>query len=66
LFGRKILFAEAPIEIVSLMREVVARSITVEEAVKAYHGVLQNKGIKPGRSLVDDLQLTEQPLKLAA
>jgi DhnA family fructose-bisphosphate aldolase class Ia len=66
LFGRKILFAEAPIEIVRLMREVVARSITVEEAVKAYHGVLQNKGIKPGRSLVDDLQLTEQPLKLAA
>jgi len=66
LFGRKIFFAEAPIEIVRLMREVVARSIAVEEAVRAYHGTLQNKGIKPRRSLVDDLQLTEQPLRIAA
>ncbi len=66
LFGRKIHFAESPIDIVTLMREVVARTATAEEAVKAYHGALQKKGIKPARALADDLQLTEQPLKMAA
>jgi DhnA family fructose-bisphosphate aldolase class Ia len=66
LFGRKIHKAEAPIEIVKMMREVVARTVTPEEAVKAYHGALQKAKIKPARSLADDLQLTEAPLKLAA
>jgi hypothetical protein len=66
LFGRKIHFAESPIDIVTLMREVVARTVTPSEAVKAYHGALQKKGIKPTRALADDAQLTEQPLKLAA
>ena len=53
-------------DIVSLMRQVVARSVTPEEAVKAYHGALQTKKIKPARPLSDDIQLTEAPLKLAA
>jgi DhnA family fructose-bisphosphate aldolase class Ia len=66
LFGRKIHLAESPLEIVGLMRQVVARTVTPEEAVKAYHGALQKQKLKPTRSLVDDLQLTEQPLKLAA
>ena len=66
LFGRKIHFAESPIDIVTLMREIVARTVTPAEAVKAYHGALQKKGIKPARSLADDSQLTETPLKLAA
>jgi len=66
LFGRKIHRAEMPIEIVRMMREVVARSVTPEEAVKAYHGTLQKEKIKPTRSLADDIQLTEEPLKLAA
>jgi DhnA family fructose-bisphosphate aldolase class Ia len=64
LFGRKIHLAESPLEIVKLMRQVVARSVTPEEAVKAYHGALQKQKIKPMRSLADDLQLTELPLKL--
>lgn len=66
LFGRKIHFAESPLDIVRLMREVVARTITAEEAVKAYHGALQKQNVKPARSLADDIQLTEQPLKMAA
>ena len=66
LFGRKIHFAEAPLEIVALMRQVVARTVTPSEAVKAYHGALQKQKIKPARGLAEDIELTEQPLKLAA
>jgi DhnA family fructose-bisphosphate aldolase class Ia len=66
LFGRKIHFAESPIDIVRLMREVVARTTTPLEAVKAYHAALQKKKIAPFRSLADDIELTEPPLKLAA
>lgn len=66
LFGRKIHLAESPLEIVGLMRQVVGRTITPEEAVKAYHGALQKQKIKPTRTLAEDNQLTEQPLKRAA
>src|SRR5262249_12628221 len=31
--------------------------ISAEEAVKAYHGVLQKLGVKPHRSLEEDMQL---------
>jgi hypothetical protein len=30
--------------------------------VRAYHGVLQGKGIKPHRPLDDDLKLTDQSM----
>jgi len=66
LFGRKIHLAESPIDIVAMMRQVVARTVKPEEAVRAYHGELQKKKIRPERPLADDLQLTEAPLKLAA
>ena len=66
LFGRKIHLAESPLAIVRLMREVVARNVTPAEAVKAYHGELQNKGISPVRALDDDGQITEAELKMAA
>jgi len=66
LFGRKIHFAESPLDIVAMMREVVARTVTPAEAVKAYHGALEKKKIAPARTLADDIELTEQPLKLAA
>ncbi|MBI4660706.1 MAG: hypothetical protein HY735_17860, partial [Verrucomicrobia bacterium] len=36
--------------------------ISPEEAVRAYHGVLQGKNIKPHRSLEDDLRLTDQSM----
>ena len=66
LFGRKIHLAESPIDIVKFMREVVAHTVTPTEAVKAYHGVLQDKGIPAKRSLDDDLQITEEVLREAA
>lgn len=66
LFGRKIHLAESPLAIVSLMRQIVARTVTPAEAVKAYHGELQKKGLKPVRSLEDDSKITEAELKLAA
>jgi DhnA family fructose-bisphosphate aldolase class Ia len=66
LFGRKIHLAESPLAIVSLMRQIVARTITPAEAVKVYHGELQKQGLKPARSLGDDSQITEAELKLAA
>ena len=66
LFGRKIHLAESPTAIVHLMRQIVARTVTPEEAVRAYHGELQKKNIRPTRELADDLQLTDEPLRLAA
>ncbi len=66
LFGRKIHLAELPIEIVRLMREIVARTVTPEEAVKAYHGALQKGSLKPSRDLDTDNRITEDALKLAA
>jgi DhnA family fructose-bisphosphate aldolase class Ia len=66
LFGRKIHQAESPLDIVALMRQVVARTVTPAEAVKAYHGELQKKGLKPVRPLADDAAITEQDLKAAA
>jgi hypothetical protein len=63
LFGRKIHLAESPIEIVKMMRQIVARTVKPEEAVKAYHGALQTAGLKPVRSLEDDLKITDETLK---
>jgi hypothetical protein len=65
LFGRKINLAESPLAIVRLMREVASGNIRPEEAVRAYHGDLANEGIRPLRSLEDDLQVTETVLKHA-
>ena len=47
---------KSPIEIVALMRQVVARTVKPDEAVKAYHGELQKQKIKPARALADDLR----------
>ena len=38
---------------------IVDGEISAEEAVKAYHGVLQELKIKPQRSLADDMVLTD-------
>ena len=64
LFGRKINLAEDPLAIVALMRRIVDGDISPEEAVKAYHGTLQEKKLAPKLSLADDLQITEAVLKL--
>jgi hypothetical protein len=65
LFGRKINLAESPLPLVALMREVADGAVQPAEAVRAYHGALQSEGIQPARSLDEDLQVTEAPLKSA-
>ena len=58
LFGRKINLSECPLAFIEFLRRVVDGEITPPDAVKAYHGVLQQTGIRPQRSLQQDLQLT--------
>lgn len=66
LFGRKINLAEAPLELLVLMRRVVEGEVSPEEAVRAYHGELQKLKIAPTRGLADDILITEEVLKPAA
>ncbi|MGA1600079.1 MAG: hypothetical protein ACO4AU_13585 [bacterium] len=63
LFGRKINLAEAPLKLVEMMRAVVEGQLDSDEAVRAYHGHLQEQGIAPLRPLEDDLQVTEPLLQ---
>ena len=62
LFGRKILFTEDPKQMVTTMRAVVEGLMSTEEAVKAYHGFLQENAIAAKLSLEDDLQVTDPVL----
>ncbi len=57
LFGRKINNAECQLAFVEFLRRIVDGEISPEEAVRAYHGVLQRLGMRPHRSLADDMQL---------
>jgi hypothetical protein len=57
LFGRKINNAENQLAFIHFLRLIADGEINAEEAVRAYHGVLQHLGIKPYRSLNDDMQL---------
>ena len=57
LFGRKINNAENQLAFIRFLRLISDGEISAEEAVRAYHGVLQHLGIKPHRSLADDMQL---------
>jgi len=59
LFGRKINNAEHQLAFIEMLRLITDGKISPEEAVRAYHGVLQGKGIKPQRSLADDLRVTD-------
>ena len=63
LFGRKINLAQSPLDLVRLMRAVVARELTASEAVKVYHGVLQQKGITPNVALAEDLEISDPILR---
>ncbi|WP_421693501.1 hypothetical protein [Aestuariivirga sp.] len=63
LFGRKINLAESPLELVALFRPVIESEVTAAEAVKSYHATLAKKGLKPKRSLEDDLKITEPVLE---
>jgi hypothetical protein len=57
LFGRKINNAENQFAFIRFLRLIAEGEITAEDAVRAYHGVLQNLRIKPQRSLEDDMKL---------
>ena len=57
LFGRKINNAENQLAFVHLLRLIADGEIEPEEAVAAYHGVLQQLNIRPHRSLADDMVL---------
>ena len=62
LFGRKINNAEHQLAFIEMLRLITDGLISPEEAVRAYHGVLQAKKIKPRLVLEKDLQLTEQAM----
>lgn len=66
LFGRKINNAESQLAFIEMLRRIVDGQIGPEEAVKAYHGVLQGLGIRPYRSLDDDLQLLTPVMSYAS
>jgi hypothetical protein len=57
LFGRKINNAENQLAFIHFLRLIADGEIGAEEAVQAYHGVLQKLNVKPHRSLQDDMQL---------
>lgn len=62
LFGRKINNAEHQLAFIEMLRLITDGKVSPEEAVHAYHGVLQGKGIKPTRPLEKDLELTDQAM----
>src|SRR5437867_1371916 len=62
LFGRKINHAEHQLAFIEMLRLITDGKVSPQEAVRAYHGVLQGKGIQPHRSLDADLQLTDQSM----
>jgi hypothetical protein len=57
LFGRKINNAECQLAFVQFLRLIVDGAISPEDAVKAYHAVLEKLNLRPQRSLADDLVL---------
>jgi hypothetical protein len=62
LYGRKINNAEHQLAFIEMLRLITDGKISPEEAVRAYHGVLQAKGIKPHRTLEHDLKVTDQSM----
>lgn len=57
LFGRKINNAENQLAFIRFLRLIADGEIEPEEAVRAYHAVLQKLGIKPQRTLEEDMVL---------
>jgi len=58
LFGRKINNSEHQPSFIQFLRWIADGEVEPEEAVPAYHGVLQELGIKPWRPLQQDMMLT--------
>jgi hypothetical protein len=57
LFGRKINNAENQLAFIRFLRYIADGEITPEEAVRAYHAVLQHLGVRPHRALEEDMKL---------
>ena len=65
LFGRKINQAEHQLAFIEMLRLITEGQISPEEAVRAYHGVLQGKKIRPRLPLEKDLELTDASMSYA-
>lgn len=63
LYGRKINHAEHQPAFIEMLRLITEGRVGPEEAVRAYHAVLQAKGIRPRRTLEEDLTLTDPVLR---
>ncbi len=59
LYGRKINNAEHQLSFVTYLRAIADGRIAPVEAVKAYHGDLEKLGVKPRRTLEQDLERME-------
>jgi hypothetical protein len=59
LFGRKINGAEHQLAFIEMLRMIADQKISPEEAVRAYHGILEARKIKPKLPLEKDLELTD-------
>jgi hypothetical protein len=66
LFGRKINNAEHQLAFIEMLRLITGGKVTPEEAVRAYHGVLKAKNIKPRLPIEKDLELTDQAMSYDA
>jgi hypothetical protein len=62
LYGRKINHAEHQLAFIEMLRLITDGKVAPEEAVRAYHGVLDKCKIKPRRPLEKDLELTDQAM----
>lgn len=65
LYGRKINSAECQLAFVRLLRHIADGDLTAEDAVKAYHGVLQKLKITPKRTLEEDMTLQTNVMSYA-
>lgn len=63
LFGRKINQAEAPLDLIEILRAVADDQIMPAEAVAAYHDRLARKAIRPRLAIEDDAQVTSAVLR---
>ncbi|MBD3674747.1 MAG: hypothetical protein HUJ26_14600 [Planctomycetaceae bacterium] len=65
LYGRKINNAENQLAFIEFLRHIVNGDISPEEAVRAYHAVLEKLGVQPHRSLEDDMTLQTNVMSYA-
>ncbi len=66
LFGRKINNSECQLAFVQFLRMLADGEIEPEEAVRAYHGVLQKLNIRPLRSLEEDMTMQTAVMSYAS